>query len=173
VESVSGSGFSLVPAVKAALVIVSRSQNAVLSILTARCYHTKGDEALVDTWCRFLYFSSTEEIGVKCLYSGGDSLLDTGKLLASQVFLKGPRQMKITGHDIGVIVGEGEMFITSQLQHLGPRYFQIFALLKIYANNKQFVADDNMKQAVTSCIQRLDTKSPLLGKKDKRKVTCI
>ena len=104
-------------------------------------------------------------------------MLETGKLLASQVFLKGPRQMKSTGHEIGVIVGEGEMFITSQLQPLvgsmRPRDFQIFALLKIYTNNKQFVAHDNMKQAVTSCIQTLDTKSPLLGKKDKRKVTCI
>jgi len=45
-------------------------------------------------------YSSIEDMGVKCLYPGGDSLLHTGiccKSLVSQVLLKGSKEMVFTG----------------------------------------------------------------------------
>ena len=97
------------------------------------------------------------------------TLLHTGKLLAIQVFLKGPREMEITVHEIGVI--GVPVFITSQAQPLslshvrlaalGPSDFHLFRPLKVYVTNKQFATDANMKQAVTSRVQTLDTKSLL------------
>jgi hypothetical protein len=45
------------------------------------------------------FLPGVEENGVKCLYPGGDSFLQVGVCcisLASQVLLKGPKELKIT-----------------------------------------------------------------------------
>jgi hypothetical protein len=76
------------------------------------------------------------------------------------VFLKGPRDTELNWRVVHNLPAAASWLVTGLVGSVGPSDFHLFGPLNIYATNKQFATDANMKQAVTSCVQTLDIKSP-------------
>ena len=75
------------------------------------------------------------------------------KLLASQVFLKGSKEIEINGHEIGTV---GSMVCNYPVGSMMPNDFHLFGPLKKHLATKQFAADADGKLTVT-WLQTLET----------------
>jgi hypothetical protein len=101
-----------------------------------------------------------EEHGFEHLEPGGDSLLHVGflcKSLVSQVFLRGQNKWKyldlklLSSHDITTRKSSNTLPPTTR------QNFASFVRSKKHLAGRRFTEDANVKQAVTSWLQALDT----------------